>query len=127
KRPSINFDTRPFFFVPACESTLAKLTASQHNHYNGLIQMLRKLTGLPWSCNAIGPAPCALYFGRPMYSVGPSSSTLFCTSTPLCNTVTRALLTRMPSALNRGAVQMMSYVCHSPGALVAFTSGIRCL
>src|SRR5690606_4929035 len=108
-------------------ATRSKPTGSQINHYSGLIQMLRKLTGLPWSCNTIGPAPCALYLGRPMYSVGPSSSTLFCTSTPLCNTVTCDLLTSIPSALNRGAVNTISYVCHSPGALVAFTSGIRCL
>src|SRR5260221_13570985 len=75
----------------------------------------------------MGAAPCALYDGSPMYCVVPLSTKSFCTSTPLCSTVTRAGDLSVPSALNVGAVQTTSYTFHSPGLRIAFTSGGFCL
>ena len=49
------------------------------------------------------------------------------TSTPLKKTVTYAGLLTEPSSLKFGAVQMTSYVCHSPGLRFGFTSGALCL
>src|SRR5258708_13771702 len=75
----------------------------------------------------MGAAPCALYDGSPMYCVVPLSTKSFCTSTPLCSTVTRAADLSVPSALNVGAVQTTSYTFHSPGLRMALTSGALCL
>src|SRR5437899_5871697 len=69
---------------------------------SGRIQILRKRTGLPWSCKPIGPfAFDGAYGGFSLCAVGPKNASALCTSTPLCTTVTTAGVSSF-SPLKRG-------------------------
>src|SRR5690606_7836180 len=95
---------------------------------NALNQIFLKLTASPWSCKPMGcMSGWGTYLGCPMNVVAPFISVWFCTNTPLWMTVTRAADSSRPSWRNRGALKMISYVCHSPGLRQALTSGGVCL
>src|SRR5262249_37592579 len=69
-------------------------------------QMLRYWTGLPWSCNMIGPG-WQTSPPRPAVVLFTGISTLSWIFTPLCQTVMRACFTFLPSS-HTGAVNSMS-------------------
>jgi len=87
------------------------------------IQMLRNRglrPGSPWSWSLMYPdvGPSA----RPL-PVLPVTATSSCTTCPFHTSVSRASSVFLPSGPKRAPRNVMSYVCHVPIGVAAFTSG----